>query len=717
MKKIFLTLGLAAACLTSNAFERVLYQQNFETVSTPEAAGWSFGGEKMTLASDFEGKYLDLSLGQSNGRSGQVVWGDSIYMDKDGQLILEDNRYKMEFSFCINTMPNNQFNSEITVFTNHMPIANNLYRLPWSDTGKPAHQKGVWENFIFDLSQCNTAVESDMLAAINAPLIVTEGDSTAYGINNYTLDTAEAKTLGTGTWYTATMDVDIQTRVVEYSVMDVFEDELTSGTMTVPENDINGDPISMFAQGIFALLARYQASFLFDNIKISCEVKDPYANVPTVALTRLGQNANDEQDLNVRAYTITFADGETLHVKGTDGKTIDVEWADCEGAYVYETTTSGVLEAWTTCEGATSEIATEKVDCSPCKLPSVTATITSVEAGFGKTYTLTISNADVPLRPTIFIDYEFTGVNGEKLTGSDAASGAKVTVTQEGTLKLISKAFGYESTESSVDNNIEFEIKNKWDFARMTDEEITKAGFPAYQELNSGSTSGFTNWTGRKRLFYYDAATESVNDEGETVYDAVYPFGFVSEDSPNLIYYSELDAEGEVATNVAGYELFPGITVYAGHNVTYMKHIGMINNATTGGNNKNIDVLDLDATDFVVIDKINNYGGNSNHPVCKTVDEYYEVLCGESEVYSASINGTLNEETGKYTVSCPVYRIDTAATCVTVFKKVGGGDDDAVDTINAVNGDGFWYSIDGIRVAEPTRPGLYIHNGKKIIVK
>ena len=41
----------------------------------------------------------------------------------------------------------------------------------------------------------------------------------------------------------------------------------------------------------------------------------------------------------------------------------------------------------------------------------------------------------------------------------------------------------------------------------------------------------------------------------------------------------------------------------------------------------------------------------------------------------------------------------------------------AVNAINAANADGKWYNLQGVRVAEPTRPGLYIHNGKKIIVK
>lgn len=43
----------------------------------------------------------------------------------------------------------------------------------------------------------------------------------------------------------------------------------------------------------------------------------------------------------------------------------------------------------------------------------------------------------------------------------------------------------------------------------------------------------------------------------------------------------------------------------------------------------------------------------------------------------------------------------------------------AVEGIEAeeVAGDNYYYTIDGIRLDQPNRPGLYIHNGKKIIVK
>lgn len=708
MKKILLSLAATAVCATTFAGERILYQQNFETAADAAATGWTYGGTSMTIASDEYGKFLELSLGQSNGRSGQVTWGQDIFLNDAGESVLEKGKYNMSFDFSLKTMSNNQWNGEITVFTNHAPKTNETYRLPWS-----AGYEGPWDNFLFDLSQCNTSEtdNTDMLATVNAPIKETTAED---GTVTYSIDTTNQYTIATGNWYTVAMEVDVNSREVVYSVIDLSGNELTSGTITVPETDKNGEPISMYAEGLFVMTARYQMTFDIDNIKISFDSDSDWANEPTIALTRLGQTEEGTEDLNLRAYTITFVDGETLHVTGPDGATVEAEWADCDGAYIYETSTSGALKAWTTCGTATSTVVETVVDCTPVALPAVVATISSVEAGYGKTYTLKVDNSEVPLQPTIFINYEFTGVNGEKVSAEGEASGVTVTVSEGGTLKLTSAAFGYQSTTVTEDNNIEFAVKKVYDFARMSDEEIKAAGFPDYQVLNSDATSGFNNWTARKRLYYLLEGTQTVDEEGNEVWTNVYPFGFISaEDTENVMYYTELDTEGEVQTNVAGYELFEGLNVFAGHNVSYLKHIGFYNNATAGGNNKNIDVLNLDATDFVVINKINNYGGNSNHPVCATNDEYYAQLAGENEVFKAA-DGALNEETGTYTVSCPVYRIDTAATCLTIYKQLGA----AVEGVAVeVAGDNYWYSIDGVRVAEPTRPGLYIHNGKKYVVK
>ncbi len=708
MRKSLLTLGLATLALSSFGATRILYQQNFETAPDAAATGWTFNGESLAIASDEFGKYIELSLGQQNGRTGKVIWGQEIFMDADGNSILEDGTYQLAFDFCYMKGSTNQYNGAITVFTNHTPVENQPYRNPWS----PA---GYWQNYLYDMSQVNGEA---LGFVINGGTVETTGED---GVKTYAIDYSDSKTLEEGLWYTVSLDVNVNERTVDYNVIDIVGDQLASGTLNVPEADVNGEPISMYAEGIFAMLARYQTIVDFDNIIISFESDKPYANPPVIALTGLGKNEDDVEDLNLRIYTITFLDGETLHVTGTDGQTTEVEYADCDGAYKYQTNVSGVLKAWTTNGEATSEVVVATVECVPCPLPAATATISSVGAGYGKTYTLTVSSKEVPLQPTIFIKYEYTGVNGEKISVTDQASGCTVTVSEAGTLKITTEAFGYQATTVSVENDLEFEVKNDYDFARLTEEEISAALSGAtWNTLNSATTSGFSNWTARKRLYYNLEGSMTVNDEGKEVWTAVYPFGFIAEDNEvNVIKYAVLD-RAEIAETTKG-QFFDGLTIFpekgkleAGlPNVGMMYRIGLYNDQITNSNN-NVYVNDLNPTDFVVVNYINNYGGNSNHPVCATDDEYYAQLAGENVVYRAA-DGTLNEETGLYDVAYALFRVDTCISKITVYKQVGAPD--AVEAINAVEGDGYWYNIQGVRVAEPTQPGLYIHNGKKYIVK
>lgn len=724
MRKFLLTLGVASLAISSFAGTRVLYQQNFETVPDAAAAGWSYGS-LMSIGSDSDGKYLELNQNNQNGRSAQVTWGQDIFM-KDGSSILPDGVYTLEYSFSIKQGSNNQYNSEFTVFTNHAPIVNNLYRTPWSQ--KP--EASLWDNYLFDMAQYNyenNKKGEPYQFAVDAPVITSEAD----GVKSYAIDFSDLTTFAQGNWYTVKLDVNVDSREVSWSVIDLSTNEpVVDGTRVVPEADINGDPISMYAEGLFILVARGVTIYDIDDIKIYFESDEDYANVPTVALSRIGRTEDDQIDEKIRAYSITFLEGETLHVVGTDGADIAVDYDECDGSYTYETTTSGALKAYTTCGTATSEAVEVVVDCDPIKLPEVVATISSVTEGFGKTYTLSVDNTDVPLRPSISIAYEFTGVSGNKFSSTeDVYSGAKVTVDEEGTLKITSMAAGFAPTTSQVVNDLEFETKLVYDFARMTVEEIKAAGLTKVDPLRSDATSGENNWTARKRLYYNDVNSATENEDGETVYTAVYPFGYVAEDENALIERYLCDNTGKESVDSEAY--FDGLSIFpdAGKkkdgfpNVGMLYRIGLYNNETFNNNN-NVIIKNLDATDFVVVNSINNYGGNSIHPVVATAEEYYKALAGEDAVYSVATQGTEVTEgegeaavgTGVYTLTHALYRIDTAITKITIFKQAGS--QSGVTGVEAeVEGDNWYYSIDGVRMAEPTRPGIYIHNGKKIIVK
>ncbi len=716
--------------LQSFASTRVLYRQNFEAADDPVAIGWQAYRGLMTIASDSFGSFLEINQNGQNGGSTWVQWGSDIFLDSEGTNLLENEGkevYNVQFEYQIANNTCNQYNSGITIFTNHDPIQNQPYRTPWS----PA---GYWQNYLFNASQVDDGTKDPSLYAIYGGTVVKEetNEETGEVTVSYSIDYSDPKTLQTGTWYRVDLNVNVKTREVEYTFKTLDDQTIQEGTYIVPETNIaDGSEISMYAEGLEVMLARTNTIYDIDNIQVSFESDYDYAAPAAIALTRLGQTADEEVNLNMRAYTITCGFDETLHIIGTDGTEFEIPYDETEdGAYVYETTTSGTLTAWTTSGTATSEKVSVTVDCTPVVLPVATATVQSVNTGFAKTYALSVDNADVPLRPTIFIDYKFVGKSGNEISAEDQTSGVKVSVEEEGTLTITTKAFGYESATTTEVNDIEFEAGKTWDFARMSDAEVAAAGFTSWEILNSSATSGFNNWTARKRL-YYTSSTETeekeVDVEVVTVDKTVYPFGFVTEDNTtNVIEYSVIAADQDNTIYFDGLGLFDNA-----RNVGYMKHLGVYNDETANNYN-DVTIFNVQGSDFVLANYINNYGGNSNHPTVATDQEYYEVLAGEDIVLNAKkilttpdalpnlkregVSYALENEDGTYDIHYALYRIDTVLTKLVIFKDKN--QDNSVESIeNVVNGDNNWYSIDGVRVAQPTRPGLYIHNGKKIIVK
>ena len=45
------------------------------------------------------------------------------------------------------------------------------------------------------------------------------------------------------------------------------------------------------------------------------------------------------------------------------------------------------------------------------------------------------------------------------------------------------------------------------------------------------------------------------------------------------------------------------------------------------------------------------------------------------------------------------------------------GSADAIADVKMAKADGAWYTLSGVKVAQPTTKGAYIHNGKKVYLK
>lgn len=683
---------LAMFCtLNANAGKRILFTENYENAASVADTKWSTpdNGE-IAIASDEFGKFLRFSLGQNNGRSVNCFWGHDIYEGVDADT------YDVTFDFSITQTSNNQYNSNITVFTGETCELKN-----GAISGVYGNYAGLSENWLFDMAQLQRASDDT-------------NTNPLYFMNN---DSTDTFTPEVGVWYTITVSVNKATRVAEYSIMNMATQTVVkSGSHTVStEGGID-------ASGLYVMEARYQSVFDFDNVTVSVPVDGDYANKPVVALTGI---MNTE-----RTYTISFLEGETLVIEGIDGTTETHDYLENFGSATYTTSTSGTFTAYTTAGGATSEKVETEVDASIIQVPAATAAIAAVETGFGKTYTLTVDNRDVPLTPTIYINYTFKDENGTVLADyskEGVSTGAQVTLPGFGTLEIETEAYGYGANKTTVVNNIGYKVAEKVDFQHMTAEELTALGFTELDPLNSSATSGETNWTGRLRLYFDQTWPDANTETGDSIH-RVYVYGpsdegWTRDPLPAIRRFEKSYAEVDSA---AAHDMFAPVYVWQGTesngaNLHVKLGIGLICNVTQLGNAP-MGVSGYDENAFVVVSTITDYGTTSVHPVFEYANAAAANAAEEADIekYKA-MNLGATKATYKGNEGWTLYRIQDAVTCVEIFvvDEELTGISNVVTKEKVLNPNAPIYNLRGMQVNKNAmqRGNVYIQNGKKFLVK
>lgn len=91
-------------------------------------------------------------------------------------------------------------------------------------------------------------------------------------------------------------------------------------------------------------------------------------------------------------------------------------------------------------------------------------------------------------------------------------------------------------------------------------------------------------------------------------------------------------------------------------------------------------------------------------------NEAIEMLAGAYNENVPYLDSNSQEEVDDATL-----RVEAA---IAEFEKVYGSNPTAIKSVDAVKADGdAWYTINGQRISTPTEKGIYIHNGKKVVVK
>ena len=719
-KFYFLCTAMLLMFATSVKADRILYQENYEVGSLPST--WTINGGTGSIAGDTEGKYMSFALGQNNGRSAHCLWGAGIY-DEVMQTMTE---YKVSIDFQIQAFGNNQYNGEIAVFSGDACEKTN-----GNKGGNWDPYNTVSQNCFFDISQDE----------VNIKAMETKEPGQWFLMGNVD----DKVNLTAGTWYTLVLNVNVNTREVAWTLDDLDNTFHKAGSKTMAED------ANMYISGLYLMNARYQSVTNVDNIKVT--IPGDYANTPVIALT--GVNNSE------RTYTISFMEGETLHLTGTDGSQKTIGYYDTGevlGQYVYTTTTSGTISAYTTVGTMTSETATMDVNCSPIVLPTPTYAVVSAAAGFEKVYQFTVDNSGVEMQPEIFMDFSFKSENGtDDFVLSNQNNGVKVTVPSKGTLTVTTKASGYASSTTSLMNDQSYEITQDIDLQHLTGADLLAKGFVAMDPLDSETTSGENNWTGRQRL-YYQIENGGTDDEGKPTYDKYLVWGPSTVGGEPIQRYQYLQSNLNEETahslfaplylwygntgvdpSIAKYYEEDGVTPKVDHlghtagttNPKMYEGIGLCfsGNLGDGGdfytnstmtyaaiavNNVTLGVDGLTSNDMILVSKITDYGTTSAHPQFPLGTDPAEA----KNQYLASNLGESKQVISSGLETFQLYRVQDAITRVQVLSPGTSGIKDIVAGQVISDHNAPIYNLNGVQVnAKSLKPGVYVKQGKKFIVR
>jgi len=591
--KYILTLTLALL-VTSVADARVkkIYRENYE--SQTDASSWASTNAAASLSlvtgDETYGNYILFSPGTANDRSAQTYWysnGNDFYEDV--------RQYTLEFDANIKS-GNNHFTTELAVMAEGGSLkANQNYR-----------NNNSGEKCLFDLT--NTT------------------DAGTYIVNG---DQSNTIQLPQSQWMHFKLDIDADAKTVTYAVTLVADQsQVTSGTLTIADDAYK-------AQGLYFLAGRYYAEGRFDNISITTYVEGDVANDPKIELVKI--------DGTKRIYSITYGEDETLHYT-LPGQTEELTH-EGGGTIEVETSESGTLSAYTTSGTARSQTVSVEVSAENISLATPYVTITSIDAGFKRTYSFGCDNSEVPLMPQATLSYVFEPTDGSQSISGEAQNSATLSVNQSGILRITASADGYTSSETTVENVQPYKKAFDYNFASMTIDELSSNPYLTVGEAFTDSRWGWTD---------------------------------------HLNY--QLTSDDEAASAA-----FPGITLFTNKTPTIYAFAGLMaplydaNGTSISLNGEPLTITNGQADEYAVFTVSENYGASTSTQVKEATESFQ------------------------------LYRFSSLLTRVQLFvpnlQPAG-----ISETTAAESHETMWYNLQGQPIAHPTARGIYIKNGKKVVV-
>lgn len=529
MKKFtFIAMLLAVFAMTAKA--ELMDKYFFKVPTDKMAAGWKIQ-DAGNFASATSKEYLEVQNKKNGGRMLNYFWNEDAWAGVD-PATLPNSTYKFTMDLNMSNMAA-RADMEFTLLPVNMCTE--------SDNRVSTHNYHWWKAnegddyfFRWRVGAAPAAANGDFTIWINE-------EPTAK--NDWNQTTEETLTLSSQKTYKFAVEINAKEKTATYTIADAEGTVLKTGVhkYTCAED----------RAGIFVFGMNGTSTHQLSNIGLCYAAEGPFATEPNAELFAAR--------LTERDYFVNIEEGNTLHwiqlgnatsVDGTeyvDGEEYSVPYGEAFDTREFETdeenpgskiiycTKPGDLKMWTVLDEneAKSMDVVIPVTCEKISMPTPVATITNVEEGFAKEYTISADNSNTLLTPTVTINCVVKDAAGKAIETKDVMPGEVIKMTEAGSLELYAydgthPTAWYEPSETVTQkNNAEYVVAEVKNYAWSKDEcEATKDGFTVTEIVDAGNKSHWDRIYSDQKYGYDENGNASAWVDGTEYASVKEGFGF-----------------------------------------------------------------------------------------------------------------------------------------------------------------------------------------------
>lgn len=529
MKKFtFIAMLLAVFAMTAKA--ELMDKYFFKVPTDKMAAGWKIQ-DAGNFASATSKEYLEVQNKKNGGRMLNYFWNEDAWAGVD-PATLPNSTYKFTMDLNMSNMAARS-DMEFTLLPVNMCTA--------SDNRVSTHNYHWWKAnegddyfFRWRVGEAPAAANGDFTIWINE-------EPTAK--NDWNQTTEETLTISSQKTYKFAVEINAAEKTATYTIADAEGTVLKTGVhkYTCAED----------RAGIFVFGMNGTSTHQLSNIGLCYAAEGPFATEPNAELFAAR--------LTERDYFVNIEEGNTLHwiqlgnatsVDGTeyvDGEEYSVPYGEAFDTREFETdeenpgskiiycTKPGDLKMWTVLDenDAKSNDVVIPVTCEKISMPTPVATITNVEEGFAKEYTISADNSNTLLTPTVTINYVVKDAGGKVIETKDVMPGEVVKMTEAGSLELYAydgthPTAWYEPSETVIQkNNAEYVVAEVKNYAWTKEEcDAAKAGFSVTEIVDNANKSHWDRVYSDQKYGYDDNGNASAWADGTEYASVKEGFGF-----------------------------------------------------------------------------------------------------------------------------------------------------------------------------------------------